>query len=219
MCMRFSRNLKDMSAFKNRHPPGSQRKPHLHSTAEAFESSEERVLRLYQQSEGPLLAWLLDEARRRGQTIGEMASALGVTHGYINQLRSGLRKVNQISREFALSCAGYLGVPPIVVKVLAGHIPMSDFIAPQQSEEDAVSRAFEQMLADPGFRAAVPMSLSGLSHDAKKALVSLYANTLGHDVLGLREIPAMLRWVQRAAMIHDESEGAAYRGHRDVVNG
>ena len=71
--------------------PGTTPVVHLSDTSKHPASSEtpkERVERLYAVDGGPLLGWLMDEAQLRGQLLNEMASALGVTYGYINQLRS-----------------------------------------------------------------------------------------------------------------------------------
>ncbi len=69
------------------------------------DSREERVSRLYASPGGPLIGWLFDECRRRRQEYREMAACLGVTYGYVNQLRSGLRQARHISDDFAVSCA------------------------------------------------------------------------------------------------------------------
>lgn len=103
--------------------PGANPVVHQSDTSKRSEPSEtptERVERLYAEDGGPLLGWLMDEAQLRGQLLNEMASALGVTYGYINQLRNGIRKVSHISNEFARSCANYLGVPTVVVKLVSG---------------------------------------------------------------------------------------------------
>ena len=183
----------------------------------APETAQERVTRLYAHPGGPLIGWLLDECNRRGQMQQEMARELGVTCGYINQLRSGLRKTEHISRDFAVSCARYLGVPPVAVMIVSGRVSMQDFVSPTQSPELVMQRAFDAMLADPAVRAALPLDVSSLDAEARKALVLLYSDTLGHDVLGLRELPETVRWLQRAAVIHDESEAELQRGHRDVL--
>lgn len=181
------------------------------------ETAEQRVTRLYATPGGPLIGWLYDECRRRGEDLRHMAEALGVTYGYINQLRSGLRQVKQISDEFAVNCARYLGVPPVVVKMIAGRIPMSDFVHPRVSLEDAVDRAMAQMLDDPVARHVLPADMSGLSLEAKQSLVAMYLECSGRDLLGARQLPELVRWLQRAATIHDESEGEAMRGHRDLA--
>ncbi len=181
------------------------------------ETREQRVARLYAFPGGPLIGWLYDECRRRGQELRQLAEALGVTYGYINQLRSGLRLTRHISDDFAVSCARYLGVPPVVVKMVAGRIPMSDFVHPHEPVEEAIDRAMACMLDDPIARHVLPADLSGLSIEAKQGLVALYIEATGRDVLGARQVPELVRWLQRAATIHDESAGEAVRGHRDVL--
>lgn len=181
------------------------------------ETAEERVTRLYAAPGGPLIGWLFDECRQRGQEYQEMAADLGVTYGYINQLRSGLRQTRHISDDFAVRCARYLGVPPVVVKMVAGRLPMSDFVCPRQSEETFLERAVAQMVEDPVVRAAMPNDLQTVPLAAKRALVSLYAEISGRDIYRGHQLPEIVRWLQRAAVIHDESEGAAVRGHRDAA--
>jgi len=60
-------------------------------------SRRERVMRCYRHPGGPLLGWLADEAKRRGHTGQAMAESLGVTAGYIHQLRTGHRHLCNIS--------------------------------------------------------------------------------------------------------------------------
>ena len=182
------------------------------------DSREERVSRLYASPGGPLIGWLFDECRRRRQEYREMAACLGVTYGYVNQLRSGLRQARHISDDFAVSCAHYLGVPPVVVKMVAGRIPMSDFVTPREPEEDALDRAMAQMLDDPVARRNLPADMSELTLSAKRALVAMYVEASGRDVFGMHQLPEMVRWLQRAATIHDESEAEVLRGHRDLAD-
>ncbi|MBB1162694.1 hypothetical protein [Aquariibacter albus] len=190
---------------------------HQNHPVDPAETPEQRVTRLYATPGGPLIGWLYDECRRRGQEFRQMADELGVTYGYINQLRSGTRLVRQISDEFAVNCAYYLGVPPVVVKMIAGRIPMSDFLHPQEPLENAVNRAMAQMLDDPVARHVLPADMSRLSLEAKQSLLAMYLECSGRDLLGARQIPELVRWLQRAATIHDESEGEAVRGHRDLA--
>ncbi len=180
-------------------------------------SAEERVASIYSSAGGPLVGWLLDECKQRGQLSSDMARELGVTSGYINQLRSGLRKSEHISREFAASCARYLGVPPVVVMIVSGRISIRDFVCPTQHPELVLQRAFNAMLDDPVNRTLLPADVGDLCADARQVLMQLYGHTSGHDVLGLRELPETVRWLQRAVVMHDESEGLAQRGHRDVL--
>lgn len=176
------------------------------SSQKKDETAAERVSRLYSYPGGPLVGWLFDEARRRGQDYKDMAAELGVTYGYINQLRSGLRSPAHISQEMADGCARYLGVPTIVVKLVAGRIMLSDFLYPDESEADTLDRALRQVQDDPKVRQLVPYELALFPQDAKKVIALLYSEATGQDVLGVRELPEMLRTLQRAAAIHRESE-------------
>lgn len=182
------------------------------------ESAEDRVTRLYAHQGGPLIGWLWDEARRRGIELQQMAAELGVTYGYIHQLRTGIRRTSSISHDFAAACGGFLGVPTVVVLLLAGYLTMSDFAVRALSEEEAVERALREMLDDSHVRSSLPEDVSALPVAAKRALVMMYAEVTGRDMFGVRELPNMVRWLQRAAVLHDEAEGAVVRGHRDVLD-
>lgn len=173
---------------------------------QGHETTQQRVERLYDSDGGPLLAWLIDEARCRGMSMNELAAELGVTYGYINQLRSGIRQVSCIGQDFADLSARFLGVPAIVVKLLAGRIRMSDFAWPQEGEEMLVERAYRQLKADRTASQHLPANDAVLSLEAKRALVMLYGETSGVDVLGLRKLSWILEYLQRPALIHNENE-------------
>jgi hypothetical protein len=170
------------------------------------ETREERARRLYAAKGGPLVGWLLDEARRRRQNFKAMSRELGVTYGYIHQLATGLRSTAHISQEFADLCGRYLGVPTVVVKLIAGDIRMSDFAFRQEDEEAEVDRALRQVQDDPQVRQAIPQDLLALPLAAKKAVLLMHSRATGHPMLGLRELPLTVRWLQRAAVVHNEAE-------------
>lgn len=194
-----------------KHVPAGQTK-----SAVETETKSERVERFYQEPGGALMGWMFDEARLRGMTLNEMAAALGVTYGYINQLRNGIRKTEDIAHDFCVACARYLGVPTIAIKIVAGVVRMSDFLHPTESEEDAVERAIRHIQDDPVIRQAVPVDLSALSFEAKKVVVLLYTETSSQDVFGLKELPAIVHWCQRAAVLHDDRTFESMSGHRDT---
>lgn len=173
-----------------------------------------RAMHCYRHPGGPLLGWLNDEAKRHGHTGLAMASALGVTPGYIHQLKSGHRHLAHISDAFARACARYLGIPPIVVKLLAGRVSVADFLSPAASEPQTIERAFRAMLDNPAVRQLLPLSVDQLPAEARKALVMMYAEVTHTDVFGVQELPTMLRYLQQAAVVHDEnSEIAEHSGH------
>lgn len=180
------------------------------------ESREERVQRLYSGEGGPLVQWLIDEARRRRMDLTDMAREVGVTYGYIAQLRAGIRKPSQVSRDFARAAAAFLGVQPILVMLVSGAIEMRDFAVRAETEEQATDRALRRMQDDPHLRASVPVDLTQLNPEGRKALALLYADTSGQDIFGVRQLPDIVRWLQRAAELHDENEFAAANGHRDT---
>jgi transcriptional regulator with XRE-family HTH domain len=180
-----------------------------------LETAAERVVRLCGSEGGALTGWLSDEARRRHQEPQEMARQVGVTCGYISQLRQGIRRPEDISHDFAVSCARYLGVPAIVVKLVSGSIRISDFAFPGESEEQLIDRAVRAMQDDPQLRACLPGEMIRLPLEVKKMLVAMYAQTSAQDVFGLHELPETVRWLQRAAVLHVENELEAVAGHRD----
>lgn len=177
--------------------------------AATAETPEQRMLRLYAAEGGPLLGWLFEECDRRGQTRRDMAEELGVTYSYIYQLRCGVRQTRHLSPEVASACAKYLGVPPVVVKLLAGVIPMSDFVWPSQSEQEVLDRALDTMKRDPVARTLLPSDVQSLPMPAKRSLVLMYMESSRQDVLGVRHLPDVLHWLQRAAVIHDENVARA----------
>ena len=170
----------------------------------AEETAEARVERFYQTkgSGGPLIAWLLDEAKQQGISFKEMSDLLGVTYGYINQLRTGIRQTETIGQNFAEACAKFLGVPAIIVKILAGRISMRDFAWPAEGEQGLINRAYRKMMADPSARQHLIPDFEGLPFDAKRSLVMMYAETTGQDIMGLRHLSSVMRYLQRAAMTH-----------------
>jgi transcriptional regulator with XRE-family HTH domain len=180
------------------------------------ETKAERVTRLYSALGGPLIGLLFDECRLRRQEFREMAECCGVTYGYINQLRNGLRPIEQISQEFAENCAAYLNLPTIVVKLLAGSIRMSDFLHKNETEEEVLDRALRQMMGDTKVRCALPAEPKLLPIEAKRAVVLMYSEVSSSDIFHARELPDILFWLQRAATNHDESSYAAQVGHRDT---
>lgn len=180
------------------------------------ETQAERVRRIYAAQGGPLIGWLFDEARRRGHDLSAMAKELGVTYGYINQLRSGIRSAQHIGQEMAQACARYLGVPTIVVKIICGRVLVGDFAMPNETEEQMVERALERMTDDPQVRRSIPVDMASLGQDAKKALVMLYAETTNLDFFEARQLPQTLSYLQRAALNHEMNEFEAIHGHRDT---
>ena len=173
------------------------------------ETEEARVLRLYKSPGGPLVAWLFDEAKGRGQNQKAIAAELGITYGYLSQLQNGTRNPADIGQSIVDACAKYLGVPGVVVKLISGNIKISEFVLPYQNEEQVIDRAIRKVQGDPQIRAVLPDDLLSLPLSAKKAIVLMYSESAGHDMFGYRELPGVVRLLQRAAMYHEENEATA----------
>lgn len=181
------------------------------------ETAEERVERLYKSPGGPLVGWLFDEAKSRRQNYAEMSAELGVTYGYISQLRNGIRSSAHITQHMADACAKYLGVPAVVVKLIAGSLKLSDFVFSDETEEQLLDRAIRRVQGDPQIRYSLPSDLSQLPLAAKKSIVLMYSESAGQEIFGHRELPSMVRLLQSAAMFHDENEAAAMEEFRAIV--
>lgn len=169
-----------------------------------LESPSQRVARLYRGKGGPLLGWLTDEARRRSHSQKELALELGVTSGYIGQLATGYRVPEAISQSFAESCARYLRVPTIVVKLLAGNIHLSDFASHENRDENMLGLAFSRLMADPDASRLLPPEADSLPEEAKRMLVLLYADVACSELFGLWQLPEIVHSLQRAALIDAE---------------
>ena len=188
-----------------------------YNTSSVAETPNARVERLYNADGGPLVGWLLDEARQRRIRLTEMAEQLGVTYGYINQLRTGVRGTECIGQQFAEACAHFLGVPPIVIKLLAGRILVSDFAWTHEGEAGMVERAYRRMLTDPVARQLVPANGEELSAAAKRSLVMLYAETSSQDILGIRHLSWVMQYLQRLALIHEAHQGDVIPDREDYA--
>jgi len=55
---------------------------------------------------------------------------------------------------------------------------------PALDEDMVVERAFQRMLADPNVRPALPRNVHELPVAAKRAMVMMYADITGVDILG-----------------------------------
>ena len=173
------------------------------------ESKSDRVERLYKSPGGPLMGLLYDEAWKRNDPVAQMAAMLGVTCGYINQLRNSIRQTENISQEFAEACARYLDFPTIVIKLLSGSIRLTDFLRHNESEEAAIDRAIRQIQDDPKVQQAMPADLKSLPLEAKKAIALMYTEVSSNDVFGTKELPHILFWLERAAVTNDENKYVA----------
>ncbi len=184
-------------------------------TGKANNGAAKRAARRSDGRGGPrLMGWLLQEAFGRGYGLAGTAGALGVNPAYLRQLRVGRDSGGQMPPDFVRACARFLGVPGIVVKLMAGIVTSDDFAAPHQNPEEALERAMRHMMRDPMVAEYLPDDLRVLSQEAKKALVGMYADFTSTDVFRLAELPATLQLLKRAAACADSNAESVDDGYQ-----
>lgn len=164
----------------------------MFETLRADKQRAARVKKLYGASGGPLLGWLREERLRRGETPEQFCTKLGTTPAYLRELWQTPEKVKDISADFARSCGAYFGVPPIVVKVLAGQVTLADFVCSSDAEDEAIDRVQQVLLTKP----------LALETDATWALDRMYERFSDTGLFGLRWLPGILEWLEPAVQVH-----------------
>lgn len=130
-----------------------------------------------------LLAMLVQAANDRGHQMRELADNLGVTYGYIAQLRGGIRDVRHISDEFADRCAQYLGIPRMAVLVAAGKVKLADiYSAPSVLEHD-LERALKFIQRDAHYGPYMPPEIFQQSPAVKQFIVMMFEDASGYKLL------------------------------------
>jgi hypothetical protein len=123
---------------------------------------------------GILLAMLMYRANELGHRMNEMAAELGVTYGYIVQLREGIRQVKNVSDEFAKSCALYLGVPRLTVLLAAGKITPEDLFEDPADMLHSLPNAMRFIQRDVEFGGIMPPELLEADPKVQFFVVALY---------------------------------------------
>lgn len=157
---------------------------------------------------GTLMGWLLHEASQKGQNFSQMSVELGVTPGYVTQLRNGHRQVHHISQEFAESCARYLGVPPIVVKVAAGKVRALDFVMPDNGEVKFLENGLRRIQVDPGLSGYLPPEAFSAHPKVQHFILTLYQEASGCQIYPASGLPAMMQYLKAAVNVQSEREEA-----------
>jgi len=132
---------------------------------------------------GLLLAALISCANERRQQLQDMARELGVTYGYINQLRNGIRNVSQVSDDFALQCARYLAVPRLTVLMMSGRVSPEDVFEHKEMMAAEISRAMSYICDDPQWGHLVTPELRKASLESQYVLVRLYEQAAGKRLM------------------------------------
>jgi hypothetical protein len=157
--------------------------------------------------EWPLVSWLVRAAQMRGEEMPVLAGRLGVTGGYLTQLRAGARSTEDISRSFAKACAQYLGVSTALVYVAAGKIQMADFMSAGKTRADLVKAGLERLAADPTVGPMLPPALSDAAPAVQEFVIWLYSEATVQDVLCARALPDALIAMMQATIVLEEQLG------------
>lgn len=132
-----------------------------------------------------LLSMLLQCANDRGMYQAELAREIGVTQGYISQLRNGLRNIPDVSDDFLAGCARLLGVPRIVCAIAAGKLKADDLYA-EASVEDAAKQALQLIGKDGPLGALLPVSAFSAPEDVQLYIVMLFEAATGKKLIRSR---------------------------------
>jgi hypothetical protein len=122
-------------------------------------------------------------------------------------------------RAFIAKAARYLGIPPITVRLLTGDITIRDFATCAEPEDVLVEREFARFCANPQLRALIPDACDEPSLDYKRFLLDVHGTHRGLDWPDLPRLPEILRWLQRAAVVHNANEVAVAAANDDGEEG
>lgn len=153
-----------------------------------------------------LLEALVRKANAEGQQLASLAKSLGVTYGYIAQLRNGHRFTEHISDKFARSCARYLCVPAITVKLLAGRVRPEDFVVPAELEAGRIEEGLRRLADDPLLGGFVPATLWDQPDDVKHLVLMLYQEVSGCELFGYARTPEAIEAAIRGASLLARSQ-------------
>lgn len=157
-----------------------------------------------------LIDWLYRTAAARGQTKAEMSQQIGVTFGYVRQLATGVRLVEQVSGDFCRACANYLDIPPVAVMLAAGRITLQDFLMPEVERAPGwqLTAGLERIAADPLVGCLMPQEVWDAPDSVKQLLVALYEDATKQELMPTRQLPVIFRGLQDAALVLAEADAA-----------
>lgn len=162
----------------------------------------------------PLVAALVAAANRRGQKLGELAKALGVTYERLSQWRRRPSEIAVAGGDVYERAAKYLGIPTALVMVMGGQIRLSHFVWPATAPvADRVARELERLRQDASLGGFVPDGLSNAAPDVQLFVLFLYAQISGRgikDGMGLSWLSALHQAVTGEQFLRGASERASY---------
>lgn len=78
---------------------------------------------------GLLIAALMQVAAERDLSLGELATAMGVSYWSLSQLRIGFRPIESLDDDLTQASAAFLDLPPLTIRMLAGLVDPAEAMA------------------------------------------------------------------------------------------
>jgi hypothetical protein len=127
------------------------------------------------QDEQALLQFLVAEAKRRGDSMTQLAKSLGVTYARLAQWRREDARIENAGRPVFEKAALYLGWPTLFVLLHAGVVRLSDIAWPGKgSLADYMTREIERMRRHPRIGPWVPPALEKASPSIRLYVAFLF---------------------------------------------
>lgn len=156
--------------------------------------------------EQALLRALVAQATRRGETLGGLAQALGVSYERLAQWRRGVADIRSAHASVHIRAGQYLGLPTVLILVLAGVISLEQFVWPAKDALPLrLAQELERLREHPFLGPFVPPELT-----SAEPAVKLFVAFLFHELSGGPEgaMPSA-RWLNA---LHQASAGNASAG-------
>lgn len=130
-----------------------------------------------------LIAALVSCAVQRGHRMEQLAKALGISNGYLGQLRSGQRPVDRTAPPFSGAAAKYLGIPRASALMLA-ELPLEglkeeDLLEANALPVDQVRQAMEAIAEDNIYGPLVTEDIKGSSLETQYTFIRYIESKTG----------------------------------------
>ncbi len=130
-----------------------------------------------------LLQWLIETANSRGMQMKELAAELGVSYGYISQLRNGIKPISGLSESIVNAAAEFLGLPRIAVMIAADIVKPTDFYSETMDMEGLVDASLKVIQSDPEWGPRMDPEITRGNLRSKLFVVNLYEEATGSRLL------------------------------------
>lgn len=135
-----------------------------------------------------LLKLIYEEGFNRGLNITEIADEIGVSSGYMCQLRNGIRAVPNISDEVMQKISTFLQMPKFTLWLAAEQVKLSDFYEPTTLDH-SIKVALADMSLDPQWAGIIPGSLVEADPKIKLLTIRLYEKATGKKLIPFQTFP------------------------------